>query len=208
MRIKASGLCSAFYGSVRAFIDSDPSRDFGFLYLDYCCSLAAGKCCLPHESNATEPKIPGLCSRPRCRELLGPNINLSPGPSAGKFHVEKSPVLDIEQLFRNRQCDLAGCIMCVCLATVDDTTKKRGADAGSDDDSSGEEGDEELREEREEYSIPSIEEGRGQGDPQRLRCLITSRAAMAGMVAVCLPTSFWWPGNYAEVGATLSNLLA
>lgn len=86
-------------------------------------------------------------------------------------------------------------MLCVCLATVDQSAKPGGMqdDLSDTDDDDGREADEA-------YTIPSIGEGRGQGDPQKLRCLITSRAAAAGLVAVCLPTSFWWPGNYAEVG--------
>ena len=91
-------------------------------------------------------------------------------------------------------------MLCVCLATVDKSAKAGGEGSGSSsEDESGDDEDDGGHYEGA-YTIPSIEEGRGQGDPQRLRCLVTSRAAAAGMVAVCFPTSFWWPGNYAEVG--------
>jgi hypothetical protein len=98
------------------------------------------------------------------------------------------------------QIDEDGCVLCVCLATVDKSAKAGGEGGGSSsDDESGDEKDDGGNNEGA-YTIPSIEEGRGQGDPQKLRCLVTSRAAAAGMVTVCFPTSFWWPGNYAEVG--------
>jgi len=35
--------CLAHHGSARSFLDSHPSREFGFIYLDYCCSLTVGK---------------------------------------------------------------------------------------------------------------------------------------------------------------------
>lgn len=78
VKIKALCACTPFYGSVRAFIDSDPLRNFGFLYLDYCCSI-----------------------------------------SAGRFHIEKSPVADIERLFSNKQVQdkpISPAAVCACMA--------------------------------------------------------------------------------------------
>lgn len=43
LAIRASGLCTAYHGSVRAFLDSSPHDRFGLVYLDYCCRLHAGK---------------------------------------------------------------------------------------------------------------------------------------------------------------------
>ncbi|EKX44189.1 hypothetical protein GUITHDRAFT_109974 [Guillardia theta CCMP2712] len=43
LKICGSNLCTVFHGSVRAFVDSVPSLRFGLVYLDYCCTLAAGR---------------------------------------------------------------------------------------------------------------------------------------------------------------------
>ena len=34
---------------------------------------------------------------------------------AGRFRIEKSPIRDIETIFRLEQCDPTGCILCVSL---------------------------------------------------------------------------------------------
>ena len=41
--IRDSHTCQAYHGSARSFLDSCPEAVFGFLYLDYCCSLTVGK---------------------------------------------------------------------------------------------------------------------------------------------------------------------
>jgi hypothetical protein len=43
LRIREQGLCTAYYGSLRAYIDSHPEEAFGLVYLDYCSRLRAGQ---------------------------------------------------------------------------------------------------------------------------------------------------------------------
>lgn len=87
--IKDSALCQAYFGSLRAYLDetylqegsrqqllnSDSERQFGLVYLDYCCRL-----------------------------------------TAGYRRVEKSPVADLECLFKYQVFDEAdGTLLTVCL---------------------------------------------------------------------------------------------
>ena len=37
---------------------------------------------------------------------------------ARSFRIEKSPVRDIETIFRLKQCDPAGCILCISLGNA------------------------------------------------------------------------------------------
>jgi len=43
LAIRDTGLCQAYHGSLRALLDSSPTKQYGFLYLDYCCCLTAGR---------------------------------------------------------------------------------------------------------------------------------------------------------------------
>ena len=42
-QICQTGLCTAYHGSVRAFLDDHPTDRFGLVYLDYCCRLWSGR---------------------------------------------------------------------------------------------------------------------------------------------------------------------
>lgn len=42
LTIQAGGLCQAYHGSARAYMDTHTEDRFGLVYLDYCCRLRAG----------------------------------------------------------------------------------------------------------------------------------------------------------------------
>ena len=181
-----SQACVPYHGSVRSFLDSQPCATFGFIYLDYCCCL-----------------------------------------NAGRRRVEKSPIRDIETIFRRRQCDPSGCILCISLAEpsarrprwANGPHANREMPAGTSPDVDVEC---DARWEQDPSSEGTEEEEQGDGagieaehcnvagdvscvvdelarDSQMLRALVSRLAATNGVTVVNYPHAFRWPGNFAEI---------